>query len=167
MKQHARTWIILALMTFAASVAAEDVVGEANYNVETGRLEVSLGMNAQHLQLILADQQDSAVTIDANAAESIKDYVRSRFALLDASGQAASVNWLGQEVSNGKAWVFFEVLLPENLAGSRLRNALYFEIPEHNNNRLDFIVGDDRLVMVFGREKREIALDDINTGIAH
>lgn len=164
--------ILVALLLTAVALsplarADSGVVGEASFNPESGRLEVSIGLNVNDFRLVLANRFGQVVTLDNHSQDKIMTYVGERFALLDRHGEKARIDWLGHEISNGRAWVFFEMALPDSLEGSRFRNTLHFEIPEHQSNRLDFIIENNRLAMRFYRDDYEIPLDDITLGISH
>lgn len=164
------TLIALLLGALAGSPiarASSGVVGEASFNPESGLLEVSIGLNVNDFRLVLANRFGQVVSLDNHSQEKIMTYVGERFALLDRDGEKARIDWLGHEISNGRAWIFFEMSLPESLEGSRFRNTLHFEIPEHQSNRLDFIIEDNRLAMRFYRDDYDIPLDEISLGISH
>ncbi|MGH1345378.1 MAG: DUF6702 family protein [Nannocystales bacterium] len=135
-----RSWIagaigLLALPQLAhahpvhASAAVADIRGR--------RLEVTLTVAPEDLQEALRRESGRALDIDtdANIDALAQAYVEERFILADGSGPLP-LNWIGCEVTDEAAHLFFEFKLPKAPREVTLRNAVFFELTPAQVNRV-------------------------------
>ncbi len=78
--------------------------------------------------------------------------------LKNGAGETKALKFVGTEVQNQVAWLYFEAEMPEGLAGARLRDAVLFELFEAQVNVVDFkwAGGRSKLVFVRGDGEREV-----------
>lgn len=120
---------------------------EAEYNPRTKKLEVSLTVFINDLELALIRQSERRMFIDKTPAAEfdaqIVLYLAKTFVVSDAKGEKAALTWVGREIEPGTAksddpavTLFFEMALPEGLGGVSLRNAVFGDLFEDQLNLL-------------------------------
>lgn len=126
---------------------------DAEYNRETKSLEISMRVFADDLELALTRRAGKAVYLDstANVSDLILAYLRDSFQVKTAKGDGAKLDWVGMETRVDVAWLFFEMKLPEGLAGAQLRNRLLFEMYEEQINIVNIKSDDKKFDFVFKR----------------
>jgi len=118
-----------------ASAAVADIRGR--------RVEITLTASPEDLQEALRRESgrpldvDSAPDIDALAHA----YVVDRFTLEGPQGPL-SLTWIGCEVTDEAARLFFEFKLPKDPSGVMLRNAVFFELTPAHINRVQVRRGE-------------------------
>jgi len=123
------------------------------YNAETKAVEVSLRVFADDLELALTRRAGRPVKLDRteDADRLALEYLRETFVLKNGAGETKALRFVGTEVQNQVAWLYFEAEMPEGLAGARLRDAVLFELFERQVNVVDFKWAGGRSDLVFKR----------------
>jgi hypothetical protein len=112
---------------------------EAEYNAETKKLEVSLTVFVNDLELALVRQCERDMRLDKTPAaefdSQIQTYLAKTFVVTDEAGKAAKIEWVGREldVKSAKSGdptvtLFFEMALPGGLANAKLRHVVFCEL---------------------------------------
>jgi hypothetical protein len=120
---------------------------EAEYNPTTKKLEVSLTVFIKDLELALVRQCEREMRLDKTPAAEIdaqiRAYLTKNFVATDVAGKAARIEWVGREIDEETkksdepmVTLFFELFLPDGLAGSRLRHAVFCEMFKDQTNLL-------------------------------
>lgn len=112
-----------------ASGAVADVRGR--------RVEVTLTVAPEDLQEALRRATGTAIDIDAEAnLEALaRAYVSKRFVLQGPAGPL-SMTWIGCEVEDEAARLYFEFKLPKDPRDVTVRNAVFFELTPAHINRV-------------------------------
>jgi len=112
-----------------ASAAVADVRGR--------RVEITLTVAPEDLQEALRRESGRTLDIDTDAeVDSLAHaYVAERFTLEGPDGPLPLV-WIGCEVTDEAARLFFEFKLPKDPNGVTLRNAVFFELTPAHINRV-------------------------------
>ena len=136
-------------------------IAEADYNKESGTLEVALRIyNPGDLEEALGLRAGERVNLETTEGvdDLIAEYLDETLIVEDASGEKAAIEWVGKEVTVKTAWLYFEVPLPEGPEGSTFTNTLLFEVEPDQSNTMVFGRGDDRASLRFTRERRTLTL---------
>ena len=145
-----RSWAIL-LFAFVTSLHAHSLhqsTAEAEYNPTTKKLEVSLTVFINDLELALIRQSEREVRLDKTPAAEfdaqIQAYLVKTFVVTDAAGKAAKIEWVGREVNADSAksgdpavTLFFEVPLPQGLDKATLQNLVLCDLFQDQSNLLE------------------------------
>ncbi len=122
-------------------------IAEAEYNPKTQKLEVSLSIFIDDLELALIRQSERLMSIDKTPAAEfdaqIQSYLAKTFVVTDAAGQAAKIEWVGREMDSESVksddpavTLFFEIKLPEGLAGMTLQHTIFHDLFKDQINLL-------------------------------
>lgn len=125
---------------------------EAEYNLRTQKLEVSLTVFISDLELALIRQSEREMRIDKTPAAEfdaqVAAYLRKTFVVTDAAGKTANMTWVGREMEKESAKsgdpavvLFFEVEMPGGVEGKSLRCAVFGELFKDQINLLLVKVG--------------------------
>jgi hypothetical protein len=112
---------------------------EAEYNPMTKKLEVSLTVFIDDLELALMRHSERLMRIDKTPAAEfdaqILAYLSKTFVVTDAAGKAAKIEWVGRELDAQSAksgepavTLFFEIALPDGLAAKTLQHTVFGDL---------------------------------------
>jgi hypothetical protein len=126
----------------------------AEYNAETKSLEVSARIFADDLEQALAKRNKKNIHLETgkNAGAQVLAYLQDTFQLKDAKGEIKKLSWVGMETKVDVVWVYFEIKLPEGLAGAQLRNRLLFELFPEQVNVVQYVDGKRKIELVFKQD---------------
>ena len=157
-----------AILSFlmAACLHAHSVhtsTAEAEYNMQTKKLEVSLTVFVSDLELALVRQSEREMKIEktppAEFDAQIQAYLAKTFVVTDAAGKVAKMEWVGREMdeesekSGDPAVVlFFEVEVPEGVKGAAVRNSVFLEVFKDQINLLQLRDGGQKTEIRFMHE---------------
>ena len=147
----------VALACLAARPAAAHKfytsLAQVEYNAETKSVEVSLRVFADDFELALTRRAGRPVKLERteDAGRLALEYLRETFVLRNREGEAKALKFVGIDVQNQVAWLYFEAEMPEGLAGARLRDHVLFELFEKQVNVVDFKWAGGRSKLVFAR----------------
>lgn len=138
--------VLFAVSTLHAH-SLHQSTAEAEYNPTTKKLEVSLSVFISDLETGLIRQCEREMRLDKTPAAEfdaqIMAYLAKTFVVTDAAGKVAMIEWVGRELDEESkksgdptVTLFFEVALPGDLAGARLRHAVFCEMFEDQMNLL-------------------------------
>jgi len=120
---------------------------EAEYNPKTKKLEVSLTVFINDLELALVRQCEREMRLDKTPAAEfdaqIQAYLAKTFVVTDAAGKTAKIEWVGRELDvdsvksdDPAVTLFFEIALPEALTDAKLRHTVFCEMFKDQVNLL-------------------------------
>lgn len=120
---------------------------EAEYNVKTKRLEVSLTVFVSDLETALVRQCEREMRMDKTPAadfeEEVLTYLVKHFVVTDAAGKVAKMEWVGREMEEASAKsgdpavvLFFEVAMPTGMQGQTLKHSVFHELFKDQMNLL-------------------------------
>lgn len=136
--------IFFCAATCAYAHALHQSTAEAEYNVETKKLEISLTVFVNDLELALIRRSERLMSLEKTPAlefdAEIRAYLADKFVVTDAAGKVSKIEWLGKEVDAVDAkdrepelTMYFEVYLPPGLKGCVLKNNLLDLFPDQIN----------------------------------
>jgi hypothetical protein len=130
-------------------------LAEAEYDRESGVLEVALRVHPADLEEALRKQAGKRIVLDqsADADERIVAYLRRTFAMKTPQGEAAEIRWVGKEVSVKQAWLYFEVPLPGGIENVEVSQRMFFELLPDQVNTVHLRDGERRVTLHFTRAK--------------
>ncbi len=136
-----RHWLACpALLLFAASSLQAHAVhqsrAEVEYNAKTHKLEVSLTVFCNDLELALIRQSEREISLVKSPAAEVDAQIRlfltGHFMIADAKGVLAPIEWIGRQDEAASAasgapevTLFFEIPLPDGLVGSSLKQIVF------------------------------------------
>ncbi|WP_395717028.1 DUF6702 family protein [Prosthecobacter sp.] len=112
---------------------------EAEYNPTTKKLEVSLTVFINDLELALVRQCEREMRIEKiPAAEfdaQIQAYLAKTFVVTDTAGKTAKIKWVGRQLDDESkksddpmVTLFFEIGLPDGPNGKTLRHSVFHDL---------------------------------------
>lgn len=151
---HAFCAVLCAVTSLHAHTLHQST-GEAEYNPATQKLEVSLTVFINDLELALIRQSERVLYFDKTPAAEldaqIRAYLDKTFVVTDGLGKTAKLQWLGRvtEAQNAKSddpsvTLFFEVPLPKGLGGTKLEHTLLHDLFKDQTNLLHLRQGSLR-----------------------
>ena len=138
-------------------------IAEADYNAESGRLEVALRIyNPGDLEEALGLRAGERVNLETTEGvdDLIAEYLDEHLIVERPDGEKAMIEWVGKEVTVKTAWLYFEIPLPEGPEGSTFTNTLLFEVEPDQANTMVFGRGDNRASLRFTSERRTLTLGE-------
>lgn len=116
---------------------------EAEYNPTTKKLEVSLTVFIDDLELALMRQSERLMSIDKTPAADfdaqIQAYLARTFVVTDAAGKAAKIEWVGRELvqaGDPAVMLHFEIPVLGELATSTLKHVVLCDLFKDQLNLL-------------------------------
>lgn len=158
-----RAIILLLWMTVGARAhSLHQSTAEAEWNAETKKLEVSLTVFVNDLELALMRQSEREVRVEKTAATvfdaQTRLYLAKSFVVTDAAGQQAKIEWLGRELDAGTQkseeptmTLFFEIALRGGLKGVSVLDGMFCDLFADEVNLLLFRNGGEKTQMLFKR----------------
>jgi hypothetical protein len=151
-------FISLCVATCVHAHSLHQSTAESEYNPTTKKLEVSLTVFINDLELALIRQSEREMRIDKTPAaefdSQIQAYLAKTFVVTDAAGKAAKIEWAGRELDaesvksdDPAVTLFFKVPLPGGLVDAKLRHAVFCELFKDQTN-----------LILIQNEKRKIEL---------
>jgi len=135
-------------------------IAEAEWNDESGRLEVAMRLNPVDLEQTLRQRSGLPIDLDKSGRieQLVEQYLRSSFFAKDREGQRCEIEWVGKETTIREAWIYFEVALPNGLDGVSFGNVFLFERMADQVNTVNFHSGNKRQSLRFTVEQPEQVL---------
>jgi hypothetical protein len=142
---------------------------EAAYNPATKKLEVSLTVFINDLELALVRQCEREMILDKTPAAEIdgqiQAYLAKTFVFTDAAGKAAKIEWVGRQIDeeskksgDPSVTLFFEIALPIGLANAKLRHAVFCELFKDEVNLLSLKSGTLKIELRFTQQDESAKL---------
>lgn len=136
---------------------------EAEYNPVTKKLEVSLTVFINDLELALMRHSEKLLSFEKTPADQfdavILDYLIKSFVLVDTTGKPAALEWVGRETDTESAksndpavTLYFELPVSGGLAGCSLRHTVFGNIFKDQINLLHLKSGSHSLQLSFAHE---------------
>lgn len=159
--------LAVLLFAFATSLHAHSLhqsTAEAEYNPATKKLEVSLTVFINDLELALVRQSEREMRLDKTPAAEfdaqIQIYLAKTFVVTDEAGKAAKIEWVGRELDAASVnsdesvvTLFFEVSLPEGLTAAKLRHTVFGDLFKDQTNLLHLRNGTGSVELRFTRDE--------------
>ena len=135
---------------------------EAEYNPTTKKLEVSLTVFINDLELALIRQAEREMRLDKTPAAQldaeIQTYLAKTFVVTDAAGNVPKIEWVGRKLDVNSAdggdpavTLFFEVALPDGLPNTALRHIVFTDLFKDQINLLHLRNGSRKVQLSFTR----------------
>lgn len=158
-----RAFILLFLMPVLVQAhSLHQTTAEAEWNATTKRLEVSLTVFVNDLELALMRQSEREMRVEKTAAavfdEQARLYLARSFVVTNAAGQKAKIEWLGRELDketqkSGEPTMtlFFEIALPEGLKGVSVLDSVFCDLFPDEVNLLLIRNGSETTQLILKR----------------
>ena len=157
----------LLMLATATSLFAHDIhlsTAEAEYNLDTRKLEVSLVVFISDLELALVRQAGKEISLMKTSAaeldEEIQRYLLKNFAVTDASGNPLCLESVVREIDDTAATdsdptvtFYFEVPMPDGLQGAVLFHSVFCDLFKDQMNLIHLRRGEQSTELRFTREK--------------
>lgn len=157
--------VAILLCMMASGVHAHSLhqsTAEAEYNSTTKKLEVSLTVFINDLELALIRQTEREMRLDKTPATQldaeIQTYLAKTFIVTDAAGNVSMIEWVGRklDVTRTKSGdpavtLFFEIALPDGLPHTALRHVLFHDLFKDQINLLHLRNGSRKVQLSFTR----------------
>ena len=146
--RKSRLIAVVISLSAAAWVHAHSIhqsTAEAEYNPKTQKLEVSLTVFINDLELALMRHSERLLSIDKTPAAEfdaqIQAYLAKTFVVTEVKGKKAPIDWVGREIESIKTndpavTMFFEVPLVACLSGVTIQHSMLCELFKDQTNLL-------------------------------
>ena len=136
MKLAAARWCLLALAAacllpcIATAHPLHVSHAEADFNRDTGKLEIALKVFADDFEAKLTARAGRRVSLDKTPKVELDAlclaYLAETFTVKSRDGARQSLHWVGREIkdSENHLWLYFEVPLPGGADGARIVHAV-------------------------------------------
>jgi len=152
--------LLLALTGFLPAHSLHQSTAEAEYNAATKKLEISLTVFINDLELALIRRAEKLISLEktpqAELDATITAYLSETFVVRDAAGKAAKIEWAGREMDDAEVksddpavTLFFEIPLPQGLAGHALEHSVFCELFADQVNLLHLRAADKKTQLSF------------------
>lgn len=156
-------FLTLACGSWVQAHSLHQSTTEAEYNPAAQKLEVSLTVFINDLELALMRHSEKLLSFEKTPADRfdavILDYLTRTFVLTDASGKPSDIRWVGREqdaesarTNDPTVTLFFEIPVKGGLGGCTLRHAVFGNIFKDQVNLLHLKSGAQSLQMSFKAE---------------
>lgn len=143
----------LGLATLARAHPLKLSVTEANFNRETGRLELAIRFFSDDLEETLSKDAGKRVPVDkpdALAAAALA-YLKKHLHIVSADGAAQTIEWVGAETDKTHIWFYCEAPLPGGVVGARFNVTFMHELYPDQLNSLQLRDGTFKQNLIFVR----------------
>lgn len=163
--------ILLACAATAHRVAAHkfhESITLVEYNRQEQSVEITVRMFADDLESILSRRSGKSVRLGKTPdVEALTlEYLRGSFELKTGNGDLKTLEWVGMETKVDTVRAYVEVKMPGGLAGSQIRNRIFFDLFRDQINRvtikqdrehadLVFKAGDEFKTISFQNNRRD------------
>ncbi|MEQ1748462.1 MAG: DUF6702 family protein [Prosthecobacter sp.] len=161
-------------LSAAAWVHAHSIhqsTAEAEYNPKTQKLEVSLTVFINDLELALIRHSERLLSIDKTPAAEfdtqIQAYLAKTFVVTEVTGKKVPIDWVGREIESVKTddpavTLFFEVPLVASLSGITIEHSMLCELFKDQTNLLHLRSGTHDIELQFTRsdDRRKLELSE-------
>lgn len=134
---------------------------EAEYNPKTQKLEVSLSIFIEDLELALIRQSERLMSIDKTPASDfdtqIQAYLAKTFVVTEVTGKSAKIDWVGREIESAKTddptvTLYFEVPLVACPSGITIQHSVLCDLFKDQTNLLHLRRGEHNMELRFTRD---------------
>lgn len=141
----AGVWLLLMMTLPIRAHDQHTSSAEMEYNPRTQKLEVSLTVFVDDLELALMRHSERLMSLEKTPASDfdaqIQAYLARSFIVTEANGRAAKIEWLGRELEAEKSesprvTLFFEVPLIACLSGVSLQHTVFCDLYKDQSNLL-------------------------------
>ena len=156
---RAAALLLLLLPLVAHAHAHHATWAEAELRAERGVLEVALRIDPADLEEELALRIEEAPLLESAAADTaIVELLVDHFVVTDSAGGVHPLRWVGKEVGAREVWLYFEIVVGEDLAGLRMRQSLGMALHERQINTVKLRGAGAQWTLAFTRETPELSL---------
>lgn len=100
-------------------------VAVADWNAESGKLEVSLRCHPIDLEQVVNERAKKRVHLE-KAESQVQAYLIDVIKATTRDGQDVKLEWVGMELTDKYAWLYFEIPLKDGPSGTTLTHRLFF-----------------------------------------
>ena len=134
---------------------------EAEYNPKTKKLEVSLSIFIDDLELALMSHSERLMSIDKTPAtefdSQIQAYLAKTFVVSEVTGKNAKIDWVGREIESTKTddptvTLYFEVPLVACPSGITIQHSVLCDLFKDQTNLLHLRRGEHNMELRFTRD---------------
>ncbi|HEY1083993.1 MAG TPA: DUF6702 family protein [Prosthecobacter sp.] len=140
-------FIALFVGTCAHAHSLHQSAAEAEYNAKTKKLEVSLTVFINDLELALIRHSERMMALEKTPAvefdAEVQAYLSKTFVITDAAGKVSKIEWVGRDLDADSAksdepcvTLYFQVSLPAGLGGVSLQHSVFTDLFKDQTNLL-------------------------------
>lgn len=135
-----------------------------DYNAEKSLLEITIRVFNHDLRPVLEKVGKRSIDLGSSPGvdDLIRGYFKQNFEIKDKNGLPLEMNWVGKELENDRAFLYFEIPTKEIPEGYSVKNSIFFESFKKQTNLivlraekkkcdLVFVVGDSYKQLSFER----------------
>lgn len=163
---------LILLLSIAGMASAHELhssTGEAEFKADPPRIEVSLTLFADDLELALMRRTERLLRFGTTPAaeidKALKTYLTEHFIVHTTQGTRAPIQWLGHDASaaslkgpNPEVGLYFEILLPNASSPCSLRHDLLAELFKDQEHLLRVKDGASTVTLRFSPGNHELHL---------
>ena len=143
------------LQSVVSAHPAHETHAEMQWNADSKTLEVALKIRGIDLEAALSrrapDQKRIDLAKSAEVDKRIAEYLAERFVFTSQSNATGKLRFIGKEVDENTAWLYFECHCPgvTTVTGTSITNRILFDTLEGQINKAELKVGDASLFLSF------------------
>lgn len=152
--------LLLAFGSVSQAHTVHQSTAEVEYNEKTQKLEVSLTVFLNDLEVALIRQCECEMRIDKSPQSEFDQqallYLQQNFVVTDGNNKTAALHWIGREIDDEsaksdepKVTLFFEVSLSAGLSDKRLKHSVFHDRFKDQSNLLLFRKGSRKVEWAF------------------
>lgn len=136
-------------------------IAEAEYNPKTQKLEISLTIFIDDLELALIRQSERLMSIDKTPSSDfdaqIQAYLAKTFVVTEVTGKSAKLDWIGREIESAKTddptvTLYFEAPLIACPSGITIQHSVLCDLFKDQTNLLHLRSGEHKMELRFTRD---------------
>lgn len=151
----AHCWLSLPVFAHPTHLST----AHADYNTTTGRLEISIALDADDAETALSRRAGRRISLEQTPSATLdgllQAWLAEKFLAVDRHGAPQPLLWAGRELKESAPhytlWLHCEVALPGGPAGARLAHLLLLDEFPRQENILRVRAGGRECVLVFRR----------------
>ena len=155
----------LHVATTVTAHPAHETHAEMAWNSKASTFEIALKVRGIDLEAALSKGNGSGKRIDlaksSDADSRITNYLKSHFVVKGPDSKSAKLTFVGKEVDERTAWLYFEYALPgrQDPTGCTVTNRMLFGTLDGQINKVDWRVEKESRILTFNEQTPTVALD--------
>jgi hypothetical protein len=131
-------------------------MSQMRHNEESASIETSLQIDAHHLENAMESRTGEPFDLEKtpNADALLREYIGDRILARTGDTREPSstpqhtIAWIGYEVEDEYAWLYFEISVPEGVDGVFISNRILFEMEPKQANSMILRHGEERISLL-------------------
>lgn len=122
-----------------------------DYNPKDKSIEINIQLFNHDVQPMIERRLKKNVDLEKTAEVDTElfKYLEENFVFQNKNGESQKLKWVGKEFDTDMVYVYVEIPFDEDLAGTKLKNTIFFESFSEQTNLLVAHFGEKKIDMLF------------------